>query len=76
MTYKIIQWATGAMGKTCLRAIIDHPELELALARHRGRPAPGYSVHSLDHGNRVSGESGLQYLERPDQRPPEHGYLH
>ncbi|MEM8694780.1 MAG: hypothetical protein AAGE05_02010 [Pseudomonadota bacterium] len=30
MTYKVIQWATGAMGKTCLRAIIDHPDLELA----------------------------------------------
>ena len=30
MTYKVIQWATGAMGKNCLRAIIDHPELELA----------------------------------------------
>lgn len=30
MTYRVIQWATGAMGKTCLRAIIDHPDLELA----------------------------------------------
>ena len=30
MSYKIVQWATGSMGKTCLRAIIDHPELELA----------------------------------------------
>ena len=29
MTYKVVQWATGSMGKTCLRAIIDHPELEL-----------------------------------------------
>ena len=28
--YRAIQWATGAMGKTCLRAIIDHPSLELA----------------------------------------------
>ena len=30
MSYRVIQWATGAMGKTCLRAVIDHPELELA----------------------------------------------
>jgi 2,4-diaminopentanoate dehydrogenase len=30
MSYKVIQWATGSMGKTCLRAIIDHPDLELA----------------------------------------------
>ncbi|MEO8114131.1 MAG: hypothetical protein ABI655_07125 [Phenylobacterium sp.] len=29
MTRRVIQWATGAMGKTCLRAIIDHPDLEL-----------------------------------------------
>lgn len=28
--HRIIQWATGAMGKTCLRSIIDHPDLELA----------------------------------------------
>lgn len=26
---KVIQWATGAMGKTCLRAVIDRPDLEL-----------------------------------------------
>ena len=30
MPYRVIQWATGAMGKTCLRAVIDHPDLELA----------------------------------------------
>ena len=29
MSYKVVQWATGSMGKTCLRAIIDHPGLEL-----------------------------------------------
>lgn len=29
MSYKIVQWATGSMGKTCLRAIMDNPELEL-----------------------------------------------
>ena len=26
---RVIQWATGAMGKTCLRSVIDHPDLEL-----------------------------------------------
>jgi len=26
----VIQWATGAMGKTCLRGVIDHPDLTLA----------------------------------------------
>ena len=29
MAYRVIQWATGAMGKTCLRAVIDHPAMEL-----------------------------------------------
>jgi hypothetical protein len=29
MTYKVIQWATGAMGKTCLQAVIDHPAMQL-----------------------------------------------
>lgn len=28
--YRVIQWATGAMGKTCLKALIDHPDFELA----------------------------------------------
>jgi len=30
MKYRVIQWASGAMGVNCLRAIIDHPDLELA----------------------------------------------
>lgn len=30
MRYRVIQWATGAMGKACLRAIVDHPAMELA----------------------------------------------
>ncbi|WP_068878362.1 MULTISPECIES: hypothetical protein [unclassified Phenylobacterium] len=30
MTYRVIQWATGAMGKACLRAVIDHPAMQLA----------------------------------------------
>ena len=30
MTYRVIQWGTGAVGSCSLRQIIDHPELELA----------------------------------------------
>lgn len=30
MGYRVIQWATGAMGKACLRAVLDHPAMELA----------------------------------------------
>lgn len=29
MTFRVIQWATGAMGKACLRAVLVHPEAEL-----------------------------------------------
>lgn len=29
MKYRVVQWASGAMGKTVLRAIIDHPGMEL-----------------------------------------------
>jgi hypothetical protein len=29
MGFRVVQWATGAMGKSCLRAVIDHPHLEL-----------------------------------------------
>ena len=29
MTYRVIQWATGSIGKTCLRAVLDSPECEL-----------------------------------------------
>jgi len=30
VTYKVVQWSTGAVGKTCLRAVLDHPDLSLA----------------------------------------------
>jgi len=30
MAYRVIQWATGGMGKNCLRAVIDHPAMEVA----------------------------------------------
>ena len=30
MTYRVIQWASGNVGQFALRAILDHPQLELA----------------------------------------------
>ncbi len=38
MTYRVIQWSTGNVGRAALRCIIRHPELELA----------GVWVHSAD----------------------------
>ncbi len=46
MPYKVIQWATGAIGKTCLRQIIEHPDLELV----------GLFVHSPAKVGKDAGE--------------------
>ena len=51
MTYRVIQWATGAMGKSCLRAIIDHPATALVGLR----PGPSRDTGRLHrHHSRVS----------------------
>jgi hypothetical protein len=42
----VVQWATGAMGKTCLRTVIDHPDLELV----------GLYVYSEAKAGRDAGE--------------------
>ena len=31
MGYKVVQWATGGVGKEALRGIIQHPQLERKL---------------------------------------------
>lgn len=46
MKHRVIQWATGAMGKTCLRAIIDHPAMELV----------GLFVYGDDKAGRDAGD--------------------
>jgi 4-hydroxy-tetrahydrodipicolinate reductase len=46
MAYKVIQFATGNVGVHALRAIIEHPELELV----------GVWVHSPDKAGRDAGE--------------------
>jgi hypothetical protein len=43
---RVIQWATGAMGKTCLRGVIDDPAFELA----------GLYVYSAAKAGRDAGE--------------------
>jgi len=32
-SYRVIQWATGSVGREALRAVLDHPQLELAGVR-------------------------------------------
>jgi hypothetical protein len=46
MTYKVIQWATGGVGRAAIEGIVSHPELELV----------GCWVHSADKAGRDAGE--------------------
>src|SRR4051794_25496200 len=46
MTLRVIQWATGGVGKAAIEAIAAHPELELAAVW----------VHSADKAGRDAGE--------------------
>jgi 4-hydroxy-tetrahydrodipicolinate reductase len=45
-TYRVVQWATGNIGSRSLRAVIEHPGLELA----------GVHVHARDKAGRDAGE--------------------
>jgi hypothetical protein len=57
MTYRVIQWATGGVGRAAIEGILDHPDLELAgawvhsaekdgldLGELVGRPAAGVTA--------------------------------
>ena len=46
MTYRIIQWATGGVGRASIEGIVSHPELELV----------GCWVHSEDKVGKDVGE--------------------
>ncbi len=46
MKYRVIQWATGGMGRNVLRAVIDHPAMELV----------GVYVYSRDKVGKDAGE--------------------
>jgi 2,4-diaminopentanoate dehydrogenase len=46
MTFRVIQWATGGVGRSAIKAIAAHPELELA----------GCWVHSAGKDGRDAGE--------------------
>ena len=46
MTYRVIQWSTGNVGRYAVRGIMGHPELELA----------GLWVHSAEKAGRDAAE--------------------
>lgn len=45
--FRVIQWATGAMGRTALRRIIDHPDLELVGVYVHGAAKAGQGAGAL-----------------------------
>ena len=47
MTYRVVQWATGAMGKAIIRTMIDHPETEVVGAYVYGSKKVGVDVGEL-----------------------------
>lgn len=49
MAYRVIQWATGAMGKACLRAVIDHRDLELVGLLVYGSAKEGKDAGEIAH---------------------------
>lgn len=46
MAYRVVQWATGGVGRAAIECVLRHPELELA----------GCWVHSAEKGGRDVGE--------------------
>jgi len=46
MTYRVIQWATGGVGRASIEGIVSHPDLELV----------GCWVHSADKVGKDVGE--------------------
>ncbi|QXC59613.1 hypothetical protein KSP35_14610 [Aquihabitans sp. G128] len=47
MTYRVIQWATGGVGRAAIEGILAHPELELAGAWVHGEAKDGLDVGEL-----------------------------
>lgn len=47
MPYRVIQWSTGNVGRSALRQILDHPELELAGVLVHGADKDGADAGAL-----------------------------
>ena len=87
MTYRVIQWSTGNVGRAALRCIIKHPELELVgvwvqLGREGGQGRGGVVRVAADRRARherrrrvARARRRLRVLHR-DRRPPPAGRDH
>ena len=47
MTIKVIQWATGGVGRAAIEGVLDHPELELVGCWVHGEAKDGLDVGEL-----------------------------
>ena len=47
MTYRVIQWATGNVGRAAIEGVLDHPDLELAGCWVHGEAKDGMDVGPL-----------------------------
>ena len=47
MTYRVIQWATGAMGTAILRTMLDHPGIEVVGTYVYGEAKAGRDIGDL-----------------------------
>ena len=48
MTYRVIQWATGNVGRAAIEGVLDHPDLELAGCWVHGEAKDGQDVGVAD----------------------------
>jgi hypothetical protein len=53
MGYKVVQWATGKMGMACLRAILEHDDLELVGLRVYNNKKVGRDAGEIAGGKAV-----------------------
>ena len=47
MTYRVIQWATGGVGKAAIEGVLDHPDLELVGAWVHSEAKDGMDLGSM-----------------------------
>jgi hypothetical protein len=52
MAYRVIQWATGGVGRAAIQAVLDHPDLELV-----GCWVHSEAKHGRDVGDLIGGKS-------------------
>ena len=53
LTYRVIQWATGGVGRAAIGGVIDHPDLELAGCWVHGEDKEGVDAGELAGRERV-----------------------